>query len=165
VRRADRANAAVYDFPWTSASVAHARVQIARGQAKEAVPALAAALGKFEAQPANVRDLNEELELRLALGSALAAADRANEALPHLTRALELRQTQFASSPRLAEAQVALADCKLRLGDGAGARALLAQAKAIHAANGELAESYRKPLRELTQRLAIQVASAAAPAR
>ena len=154
VMQADVANAVVYDSAWTFASVGHARVQIARGQGKEAVPALDAALAKFLAQPANVRDLNEELELQLALGGALSTADRANQALPHLERALELRQTQFASSPRLAEAQIALADCKLRLGEVAGALALLTQAKAIHAANGELGEQFRKPLRDLGERLA-----------
>jgi serine/threonine-protein kinase len=153
VMQADVANAAVYDSPWTFATVSHARVQIARGQARDAVPALSAALEKFLAQPANVRDLNEELDLQLSLGSALSAADRAKEALPHLERALELRQAQFASSPRLAEAQIALADCKLRLGDVAGARALLARAITIHAANLELGEQYRKPLRDLTERL------------
>ena len=154
VMQADAANAAVYDSPWTLASVSHARVQILRGQGKVAVPALSAALDGFLAQPANVRDLNEELDLQLALGSALSAADSAKEALPHLERALELRQTQFKSSPRLAEAQIALADCRLRLGDVPGARALLAQARAIHAANGALGEQYRRPLRDLSQRLA-----------
>jgi serine/threonine-protein kinase len=77
----------------------------------------------------------------------------AADALPHLERALELRQTQYASSFRLAEAQIALADCKLRLGDLEGSRALLAKAKAIHAASPPLGDQYRKPLLELSQRL------------
>jgi tetratricopeptide (TPR) repeat protein len=117
------------------------------------VTALSAALDGFLAQPANVRDLNEELDLQLALGSALSASDRATEALPHLERALELRQTQFKWSPRLAEAQIALADCKLSLGDSAASRALYEKAKAIHAANRELSDFYRKPLRDLGARL------------
>ncbi len=117
------------------------------------MPALRATLTKYLAQPAEVRDLNEELDLRLSLGRALSATDQAKEALPHLERALALRQPQFASSLLLAEAQVALADCKLRLGDVAAARALLAKAKAIHAANRELGQQFRKPLRDLEQRL------------
>jgi serine/threonine-protein kinase len=153
ILQADAANAEVYDSPWTSASVQHARVQIERGQASLAIPALAAALEKFRAQPANVRDLNEETELQLELGRALSASDRAAEAKPHLQRALELRQTQYASSPRLAEAQIALADCLRRIGDIPASRALLTTAQAIHAANRELGPQYRRPLAELTARL------------
>jgi tetratricopeptide (TPR) repeat protein len=153
IMKDDAARAEVYDSPWTLASVSHARVQIARGQSAAAVPALRAALTLYLAQPAPIRDLNEELDLRLSLGRALSATDQAKEALPHLERALALRQPQFASSPLLAEAQVALADCKLRLGDEAAARALLAQAKRIHAANRELSPQFRQPLRDLEQRL------------
>jgi tetratricopeptide (TPR) repeat protein len=134
--------------------VSHARAQMARGEAAAAVPALRAALAKYLAQPETLRDLNEELDLRLALGQALTATDHAGEALPHLERALMLRQPQFASSPLLAEAQTALADCKLRLGDTGAARALLARAKSIHAANRELGEHFRAPLREVERRLA-----------
>ncbi|HUQ11999.1 MAG TPA: tetratricopeptide repeat protein, partial [Steroidobacteraceae bacterium] len=153
VMQADAQRAAVYDSPWTSASILHARAQIARGQPSAAVPALDAALSKYLAQPANIRDLNEELDLRLSLGRALSMTDHAKEALPHLERALALRQPQFASSPLLAEAQLALADCKLRLGDAAAARTLLTRAKTIHAANRQLAERFRQPLRDLEQRL------------
>ena len=105
------------------------------------------------AQPAQQQDLNDEIEYRFALGRALKGAGRAQEALPHLERTLELRQAQYANSPRLAEAQLALADCKLTLGDAAASRALFEKAKAIHAANRELSDFYRKPLRELGARL------------
>lgn len=152
VMEADAAHAADYDSAWTFASIARARVQVARGEAAAAVPVLNAALAKYLAQPAVSRDLTEELDLRLALGRALSA-DHAQEALPHLERALVLRRPQFAHSPLLAEAQIALADCKLRLGDADGARALVAQARAIHAANRELNARYRQSLRELEQRL------------
>jgi tetratricopeptide (TPR) repeat protein len=152
VMEADAAHAAVYDSAWTFASIAHARVQIARGQAATATPALKAALAKYLAQPEISRDLNEELELRLALGRALTK-DRASEALPHLERALVLRKPQFAHSPLLAEAQIALADCKVKLGDTDGARALMAQARTIHAANRELNTRYRLALRDLEQQL------------
>jgi serine/threonine-protein kinase len=152
--KADAANAGSYDSAWMVATIQHARVQMARGQAAQAVPALSAALDKFRAQPANVRDLNEETELQLELGRALTASGRAAEGLPHLERALVLRQTQYAFSPRLAEAQIALAECKLSLGDVAGSRALLAKARTIHAANRELSPQFRHPLAELTAHLA-----------
>src|SRR6478609_2875747 len=121
--------------------------QMPRGDATAAVPGLRAALAQYLAQPEKQRDLNEELDLRLALGQALTATDHAGEALPHLERALSLRQPQFASSPMLA-------DCKLRLGDAGTARTLLARAKGIHAANRELGERFRAPLREVERRLA-----------
>jgi len=153
VMQADAAHAAVYDSPWTIANVQHARVLTGQGRAAQAVAPLSAALGKFLAQPANIRDLNEELEMQFALGRALALADRAAEGLPHLERALALLQPQYQFSPRLAEGQIALADCKLRLGDIEGGRALLAKATAIHAANGQLGQQYRRPLAQLTDRL------------
>jgi thioredoxin-like negative regulator of GroEL len=126
---------------------------IARGQGQKAATQLDAQLQSYLAQPLDHRDINDETELQLSLGRALMTSNNAADALPHLARALELRQTQYASSFRLAETQVALADCKLRLGDLDGSRALLAQAKAIHAANPPLGDQYRKPLQELSQRL------------
>jgi len=154
ILEAEAANAASFDSPWTAASVQHAKVLILRGRAAQAVPLITAALDKHLAQPANQRDLNDETEFQLALGRALVAADRAPEALPHLERALALRQTQFATSPRLAEAQIALAECKLVLGDGDASRALFAKAQAIHAANRELGRQYRQPLETLGAKLA-----------
>jgi serine/threonine-protein kinase len=152
--KADTASAAVFDSSWTVASVQRARVAIARGQATQALPPLTVALQKYQAQAANSRDVNDEVELQFELGRALIASERAAEALPHLERVLTLRQTQYAFSPRLAEAQVALADCRLRLGDVDASRALLSKAKAIHAANRELGDQYRKPLAELQRALA-----------
>ncbi|HEY6124938.1 MAG TPA: serine/threonine-protein kinase, partial [Steroidobacteraceae bacterium] len=152
--QADAANAGALDSPWMAASVQHAKVLILRGKASEAVPTLAAALEKNLAQPVQQQDPNDEIEYQFALGRALNAAGRAQEALPHLERTLVLRQTQYANSPRLAEAQIALADCKLTLGDAAAGRALFDKARAIHAANRELSDFYRKPLRDLGARLA-----------
>lgn len=151
--KSDAANAAIFNSTWTMASVQHDRALLARGHAKEAAARLGEALQKHLAQPLDQRDINDETELQLSLGRALMISDRATEALPHLERALELRQTQYALSFRLAETQVALADCKLRLGDLAGSRGLITKAKAIHAASPQLGDQYRKPLMELGQRL------------
>jgi serine/threonine protein kinase/tetratricopeptide (TPR) repeat protein len=150
----DAANAKALDSPWTAASVQHAKVLILRGQAAQAVPTLTDVLKRHLAQPANQQDLNDEFEYQFALGRALHAAGRSKEALSHLERALVLRQTQYAFSPKLAEAEVVLADCKLSLGDAEASRGLLAKAKTIHAANHELGDQYRRPLRELSTRLA-----------
>lgn len=151
--KGDAANAAIFNSTWTVASVQHARALLALGHAHQAVTQLDAELKSYLAQPLDHRDINDETELQLLLGRALLTSGRAMDALPHLQRALELRQTQYALSFRLAEAQIALADCKLRLGDLEGSRALLAQAKAIHAASPPLGDQYRKPLLELSQRL------------
>ncbi len=151
--KSEAANREVFDSAWTAASVQHARVLISRNQANEAVPVLADAMSRYMAQPEDQRDINDGTELQLELGRALTAAGRAAEGLPYLARALELRQTQYAFSPRLAEAQVAFADCNLRLGNLADSRRLLAKATAIHAANAELGAQYRKPLQELTRQV------------
>jgi serine/threonine protein kinase len=153
ILQADAEHAAVYDSPWTLASIGHARAQLQLGQALPAAATLAGTLQRFLAQPANVRDLNEELELQLALGRALTASDRAREALPHLDRALELLRPQYSFSPRLAEGMVALADCRLALKDFAAARELASRAKAIFAANGPLGAQFHRPLAQLTARL------------
>jgi serine/threonine-protein kinase len=57
-------------------------------------------------------------------------------------------------SPALADSQIALAKCLLDLGHRDQARALLAQAKAIHSTYKDLGEQFRKPLRALEARLA-----------
>jgi ATP/maltotriose-dependent transcriptional regulator MalT len=137
-----------------AASVQHAKLMTRTGQAAAAIPLLADALKKHLAQPANQQDLNDEFEYRFAVGRALLAANRAQEALLHLERALVLRQTQYAHSPKLAEAQIVLAQCKLSLGDATAARVLHRQAQAIQSANKELADYFRTPLAELGAALA-----------
>ncbi|MFC5490395.1 protein kinase domain-containing protein [Dokdonella soli] len=90
----------------------------------------------------------------LVEGMTLLRARQAGAALPLLQRAVSLRQATFdPSSPKIAEAQVALANAFLDLGDTGKARALAAAASTIDAAQEELGEHYRRPLRELLARL------------
>ena len=154
VMKADAANAAVFNSAWTSASVQHARVLTARGESGAAVASFTTTLARFQQQPAEQRDLNDEQELQTELGRALMTANRATDALPHLERALELRATQYPSSPRLAEAQVLLADCELRTGDTDGGRMLLGKARAIYAANPEISGRYTANYRDVHDRMA-----------
>jgi serine/threonine protein kinase len=154
VMNADSVNAAVFNSAWTSASVQHARVRSARGESAAAATSLAATLAKYQQQLPEQRDLNDEFELQSELGRALIAADRPADALPHLERALELRATQYFSSPRLAEAQVLLADCELRTGNVDGSRALLGKARAIYAANQGISARYTTAFRDVSGRLA-----------
>jgi hypothetical protein len=79
---------------------------------------------------------------------------RAEEALPLLKRAVELRsEVMDQNSPRLSDAQVWLAACYLDLGKRAQAAALVARARAAQASHRELSREYRDPLREVERRL------------
>jgi len=151
--KADAANEGVFDSIWRGAHLTHKQALVFLGRGAQAVPSLERLLEQHYAQPKEQQDPVQEHAIELELGRALMAAGRQTEALPHLERALGLRQSQYRFSPQLAEAKIALADCKLRLGDVNGSRALLAEAEAIHAANRALAAYYRAPLRNLQQRL------------
>ncbi len=91
----------------------------------------------------------------------------ANAASPLLQRALAAREKiLLAPSPRLAEAQSLLAMCYLATGQLAQARQLAASASAIEAHYIELSDRYRRPLKELQERLQtadVKGARAAAP--
>jgi serine/threonine-protein kinase len=88
-------------------------------------------------------------------GAALLAQGQAASAAPLLQRALATREKLFApASPKIAEAEIALARCDLALGDVAHAQALAAAAAAIHALHEDLGEQYRTPLRDLQRALA-----------
>lgn len=88
-------------------------------------------------------------------GLARLRTGRAGGALPLLEQALADRQNSFyPKSARIAEAQVALAECELMLGDVAKARALANAAMAIEATHAELGSQYREPLRRLLAEVA-----------
>lgn len=88
-------------------------------------------------------------------GKAKLMRHDAEGALPLLRRALATREELLTpSSPRLAEAQIALARCHLDLGQTEPAQSLATAAAAIHAQQRELGEQYRTPLRQLQARLA-----------
>lgn len=154
VNRKDNLPQTPFNSAPTAAAIQHAKVLLTRNKGAEAAVALQAEMKKFMAQPVEQRDLSDEVELQLLLGRALMMAGRAADGLPHFERALQLRLTQSPTSPRLAEAQVALAECKWTLGDIPASRALLAKARVIHAANPQLGARYRKPFTELNARLA-----------
>ncbi|MEO6365676.1 MAG: tetratricopeptide repeat protein, partial [Luteimonas sp.] len=87
-------------------------------------------------------------------GNSTLHAGNPAAALPLLQRALATRRALLAtSSPEIADAQVALADCYLALGQRAAAQGLANEALAIHAAHAQLGEQYRGPLRDLQRRL------------
>ena len=76
-------------------------------------------------------------------------------AIPLLQRALTERQENLdPSSPRIAEAQIAIAECHLLQGDLAAARELANAAAVIEAVHKELGPQYRGPLKRLQAKLA-----------
>ena len=90
------------------------------------------------------------------VGEALHRSGQAAQALPFKRRALELAQSLYDPKLglRLAEAQLALAECELDLGQHSAAVALRNQARAIHAAHPEVGPQHRAALRTLDARLA-----------
>ena len=76
------------------------------------------------------------------------------QALPLLEAAVGIyERTQVPASPWLADARVALAECRLDLGDADGARVLYQRAGDALRTHAELGEHFRRPLRALGLRL------------
>jgi tetratricopeptide (TPR) repeat protein len=81
-------------------------------------------------------------------------------ALPLLLRALDTRKgLMAASSPRIAEVQIALAACRLALGQREAAESMALAAETIHALHEELGQQFRKPLADLRTRLSTPTGS------
>lgn len=94
-------------------------------------------------------------EALLLQGKALRRSGQSRAALPILTQAVSAyQQIHIATSPWLADARVALAECLLDVGRTADARRLEVEAKSAQLAHKELGEHFRRPLRELDARLA-----------
>jgi eukaryotic-like serine/threonine-protein kinase len=88
-------------------------------------------------------------------GRAALQAHDPDAALPLLQRTLSMRERLLApSSLRIAEAQVALAECNLALGHALEARSLADAATATHAVHAEIGQQYRVPLDRLKNQLA-----------
>lgn len=100
------------------------------------------------------------LHLTIADGALLEGRARlrsgdAQAALPLLSQALATRtELLLPDSPAIAEAQLAVADCELRLGRRRVAAEWVGRAAAIEAAHAMLSERYRAPLTQLQVALA-----------
>jgi eukaryotic-like serine/threonine-protein kinase len=136
--------------------IVRAELALAGGDADSAIRDANQVL-TFVSSSANSRYLlSWEMQGSLLAGKAELASGRANNALPLLTRALELGGDLYDqnASPRYADAQIALAECLLALGRVDNAKKLYMGATAIHIMHRELAEHYRKPLQQLKAHLA-----------
>jgi len=90
----------------------------------------------------------------LAIGRAHLHDRKPDDATAPLQEALALRrEVLLPTSPKIAEAEVALAVAAADRGELREARTLAGAASAIQAAHAELGEQYRQPLRDLLARL------------
>jgi serine/threonine-protein kinase len=91
-----------------------------------------------------------EARAALAEGRAELSLKEARAALPLLQRSAAIRNELLdPNSPALADAYIALGECRLGLGERKAGSALLARAEAIHASHPRLGEQYRRPLKHL----------------
>jgi serine/threonine-protein kinase len=151
----DPAEPSTFPFTAIERDLARAEVALVSGQ-----PAVAEPLARSVRERIERSGLGDYLgwyALRSDFieGQALLQKGQPASAAPLLKRALETRERLLApASPKVAEAQVALARCALAMGDVAQARTLAMSAVAIHARHAHLGEPYRAPLRELQALLA-----------
>jgi eukaryotic-like serine/threonine-protein kinase len=96
-----------------------------------------------------------EANAALQLGEAQHASGDLQDSRVNLERAVGLREANgdIAQNPWLAQAQIALADCLIDLGDRAAAGALVKKAAAIQATHPELGEHFKAPLNRVAGRL------------
>ena len=99
-----------------------------------------------------LRSVISDSELLESL-ARLRGGDAAS-ACPILTRALATRVDLYVpKSPKIAEAQLALAECEFALGHRSDAAGLVAAAAAIEAQHSAHSSHYQEPLRKLRARL------------
>ena len=131
-----------------------AQVRLAQQRAAEADTLASQALAQVQGSPLRDRFVTLEAEALLRVGQARQRDGRAAAARAPLEQALALRSANEAAvSPRVAEAQIALAECLLDLQGRAAAQTLLAQAAQAHAAHTELAPHWVQPLRAAQARM------------
>ncbi|MCW5656143.1 MAG: protein kinase [Burkholderiaceae bacterium] len=130
-----------------SARLLLAQTRLLQQRAADAEALAAEALAQLQGSPLRERFIALEAEARLRLGQARLRNGRAAAAREPLERALALRSGhEDAISPRVAEAQIVLAECLLDLGERPAALALLARARRAHGAQAELAPHFVRPL-------------------
>ena len=135
--------------------VERARLALVTSRPQEAIAIGGRARRAIEASPLRPYLKIHEAGAALVEGEGMLADGRPSDALPLLSRAVDLASALYdrGRSPLLADAQIALAECYLDLRQPTDAKPLLAQALAVQATHKELGEHFKKPLRELEARL------------
>jgi serine/threonine-protein kinase len=141
-------------FRWPAAILARARAALGSGDANRALTLATRVRDRIEGSELRPALKLAEAQATMTQGLADLALHRPEPARSSLARAVELiSEINDAASPWLAQAQIALGEAHLALGDRPTAVALLAKASAIEAVHPKLGEQYRRPLRELESRL------------
>lgn len=139
-----------------SRSLLDADVDLASGQGASAIRLVEQVRNKIAKAGLTRYSVFQAMRSDLIEAQALLKAAKPAEAEPLLRRTLAMREQLLApSSPRIAEAQIALAECDLAMGREEEAMRLETAARAIHAQHKELGEQYRGPLQQLERRTAL----------
>jgi eukaryotic-like serine/threonine-protein kinase len=137
-----------------NARIIGAQANLSSGHAERALGLAQEALDRIVESPLRARFQSLEANAALVLGTALLRSGDAVQARPLLERVLQLRQaTAEDSGPWVGEAQIALANCLLDLGNRGGARSLFDKAAANFAPHAELGAQFKNPATALEQRL------------
>ena len=142
--------------PHIEPMILHAELSLAQGDAGSALREANRVLTLVGNSATRQYLSSWEMQASLLAGKAELSAGAASDALPFLTRALQLGSELYdtQASPRYADAQIALAECMLSLGRTIEARSLFSRASSIHAVHRELADFYSRPLLHLQARFA-----------
>ncbi|MEO8672769.1 MAG: serine/threonine-protein kinase [Tahibacter sp.] len=129
-------------------SLARADVELASGHAEVAAQLAGQVRDKMDKSHLSTFLPFYVIRADLIQGQAALLAQRPADALPVLQRTLDMRVALLApTSPRIAEAQIALARCQSALGENEKADALAKAAADILATHPRVGSQYREPLR------------------
>ena len=136
------------------ARLIRAEAQLSLQQPADAANTARAALDPIVRSPLRGRLQSLEAEAALVLGGAVERGGDPAQARPILEAALRLRQAGSEdSSPWVAQAEIALANCLLDVGERGRARLLYDRAAASLALQAELGAQFKNPAAALAQRL------------
>ncbi len=134
---------------YTYSSLGLSRVRLLQGRPAEAAQLAKQVLDRLLASPQADSFRAQEAAAQLWLGTALLQQGDAAMALPHLQRAVALREAMDDSaSPWLAQARIALAECRLDRGELNEGRQLLMLAAAAQNQHPDLGAQLRQPLQK-----------------
>jgi hypothetical protein len=137
-----------------SARILKAQALLSLEHTAEAVNTASEALDTIVRSPLRDRFLSLEANAALVLGKALQRSGEVAQARRSLEHALQLRQVDAPdASPWVGEAEIALANCLLDLGERGLARSLLGKAAAIFASHSEVGAQFKNPANALALRL------------
>jgi serine/threonine protein kinase len=137
--------------------IALAQAYLQEDRASEALASAQAALEVVQRSPLRSYYQPLEADALLRVGQAQSRTGLLPAAKVNLELALQLREANDNEmSPRIAEAQIALAQCLLAAGNSQDAQVLAARAAALEDSHTELGAHFRRPLVDLQFQLATQ---------